>query len=250
MGNDSIQRDRSSWVQSTKTAFDIVEILRERDGAGVTELARALDLSKSAVHKHLQTLLELGYVAKEGTEYRLGIRFLSLGAYTMERQLVAFGDVRSDIDTLAQNARMTAFLAVPDGDDGVVLYASSATDDPHFRRGDQFFLPTTAAGVSILAHLPADRRDGVLSQLEADRRTDLRSDLRHARDRRVAFDRESGSDRRAVAAPVLDEDKQPVAAVAVSGSDTVTDKRLSEDIAGHVLATAKSVQSDVASSSD
>lgn len=250
MGNDSIQRDRSSWVQSTKTAFDIVEILRERDGAGVTELSRALDLSKSAVHKHLQTLLELGYVAKEGTEYRLGIRFLSLGAYTMERQLVAFGDVRSDIDTLAQNARMTAFLAVPDGDDGVVLYASSATDDPHFRRGDQFFLPTTAAGVSILAHLPADRRDGVLSQLEADRRTDLRSDLRHARDRRVAFDRESGSDRRAVAAPVLDEDKQPVAAVAVSGSDTVTDKRLSEDIAGHVLSTAKSVQSDVASGSD
>lgn len=250
MANDSIQRDRSSWVQSTKTAFDIVEVLRERDGAGVTELSRALDMSKSAVHKHLQTLLELGYVAKEGTEYRLGIRFLSLGAYAMERQLVAFGDVRADIDTLAQNARMTAFLAVPDSNDGVVLYASSATGDPHFRRGDRFFLPMSAAGISILAHFPADRRDAVLSQLGDERRADLRSDLRHARDRRLAFEHEADSDRRAVAAPVLDEDGYPVGAVAASGSDAITDKRLSEDVAGLVLSTAKSVQGEVASSGD
>lgn len=250
MANERIDRDKSSWVQSTKTAFDIVEALRERDGAGVTELSRALDLSKSAVHKHLQTLLELGYVAKEGTEYRLGIRFLSLGAYTMERQLVSFGDVRSDIDTLARNSRMTAFLAVADGDECVVLYSSSASGDPYFRRGDRFSLTTTAAGVSILAHLPADRREAVLSRLDDDRRADLQTNLQRARDRRVAFERESGSDRRAVAATVLDEDGHPIAAVAAAGSDTITDKRLSEDIAGHVLSTAESVQGDIASSAD
>ncbi|WP_247004520.1 IclR family transcriptional regulator [Halosolutus gelatinilyticus] len=250
MSNDSIQQGESAWVQSTKTAFDIVDVLRERDGAGVTELARALDLSKSAVHKHLQTLLMLGYVAKDGTEYRLGIRFLSLGAYTMQQQLVAFGDVRTGIDTLAQNARMTAFLAVPDGDDGVVLYASSASGTPRFRQGDRFFLPTTAAGRTILAHLPDDRRDAALSGFDDDRRADLESEFRHVRDRRIVFDRGAGNEWRSVAAPVLDEDERPIGAVAASGPDDIVDKRLSEDVAGLVLSTAKSVRGDAASSAD
>lgn len=52
-------------VGATATAVRVIEALAERGETGVTELARELDLSKSAVHKHLRTLERLGYVISE-----------------------------------------------------------------------------------------------------------------------------------------------------------------------------------------
>ncbi|WP_245957315.1 helix-turn-helix domain-containing protein [Haloplanus rubicundus] len=42
--------------------------------ATVTELAADLDASKSTIHNHLTTLVELGYVVTEGNVYHLGLR--------------------------------------------------------------------------------------------------------------------------------------------------------------------------------
>ncbi|UTF52226.1 IclR family transcriptional regulator [Natronosalvus rutilus] len=247
MSQDSVRQQSSSWVKSTKTVFDIVETLRERDGAGVTQIAQAIDLSKSAVHKHLQTLRSLGYVTKDGTEYRLGLSFLSLGTYTMERKLFEFGDATNDIDSLAENTRMPALLVVPDGTDGVVLYQVSGTQDPRFRNGERFFLPTKASGVSILAHLPKERRKMVLSQLEEERREEINS-LQQARDQRVVYKKDVENQQQSVAAPVLDSNEMPVGAIAVSGAlGNISDKRLHEDVTGLVLSTANSVQGNLTS---
>lgn len=56
-------------VKTVETCFEILDCLEERDKAGVTELAETLDLSKSAIHRHLTTLVNRGRVVNEDGYY-------------------------------------------------------------------------------------------------------------------------------------------------------------------------------------
>src|SRR5699024_6551507 len=86
-------------VKATATSFAILEAVRDRDGAGVTELARALDLAKSAVYKHLMTLTRLGYLVKEDTTYYLSLTFQGFGTRARERYPIYIAEPA--IDNLA-----------------------------------------------------------------------------------------------------------------------------------------------------
>lgn len=56
-------------VKTVETCFEILDCLEERDKAGVTELAETLDLSKSAIHRHLTTLVNRGRIVNEDGYY-------------------------------------------------------------------------------------------------------------------------------------------------------------------------------------
>lgn len=73
-------------IKATETTLTIIEELKSEDGGRVTELAESLDLAKSAVHNHLSTLMEHGYVIKEGNVYHLSLKFLEIGGYQSTRQ--------------------------------------------------------------------------------------------------------------------------------------------------------------------
>ena len=54
---------QDNTVQSVKRAMMILEELAtEKEGLGVTELAKRINLHKSTVHRMLNTLLDIGYV--------------------------------------------------------------------------------------------------------------------------------------------------------------------------------------------
>ena len=57
-------------VQAVETAFEILDYLDTHGRAGVTELSESLGLSKSAVHRHLATLVERGRVQNVDGTYR------------------------------------------------------------------------------------------------------------------------------------------------------------------------------------
>jgi DNA-binding IclR family transcriptional regulator len=66
---------------STKTivkALDLIDILKEKNIAGVTELGKELGLNKNNVFRILVTLQDKELVQREGKEYKLGIGFLKL----------------------------------------------------------------------------------------------------------------------------------------------------------------------------
>lgn len=78
---------RSDGLQAVTMAFRILEFLAaQRGGVGVTALARALDTTKSRVHRHLRTLLEAGYIVQspETEKYRVGSRLVTLGRAVAE----------------------------------------------------------------------------------------------------------------------------------------------------------------------
>ncbi|QAU12805.1 IclR family transcriptional regulator [Halorubrum sp. BOL3-1] len=236
-------------VQATATSLRIVEELYDRDGSGVTELADALDVSKSAVHNHLSTLCTLGYVKNTGGTYDLTHRFLRIGFGTRERNPV-YHAAQSEVRMLARNTGAVANLVVPEDAEAVYLHRIGARDHP-VPVGDGVRLHAAAAGKAILAFRPRERVDEYVSRHGLDRKTErtvtdpatLRSELRSIRDRNIAFDRgEIDENWQCVASPIV-VDGDPVGAVSVSGpSDEMQGKRLEEDTAGLVSSAAKTIE--------
>ena len=69
-------------VQAVNLALSIIEHLaRERRAVGVTALAQALGTTKSRIHRHLQTLVHLGYIVQpaDSDRYETGPRLVALG---------------------------------------------------------------------------------------------------------------------------------------------------------------------------
>lgn len=69
-------------VQAVVLALGMLEFMaQEQRSVGVTELSRAFRTTKSRIHRHLQTLLEAGYIVQdaETERYRVSARLMALG---------------------------------------------------------------------------------------------------------------------------------------------------------------------------
>ncbi|MFD1199898.1 IclR family transcriptional regulator [Brucella gallinifaecis] len=73
---------RENGIKSLHLAFDVLEAVASEDGEiGVSELATKLDTTKGTVFRHLQTLVERGYLAQNHVtqRYHMGVRSYLLG---------------------------------------------------------------------------------------------------------------------------------------------------------------------------
>lgn len=250
-----MSRDDRYPVQAAHTSIRVLEAIETLDGAGVSELARHLDLSKSAVHKHLTTLAELGYLTREGDTYRFGLGFVRFGLQARNR-LPLYGVTTPVVENLAEVTGYVASVVVPHDGWGICLVQASVGDDVSFAvtEGDRVPLHASAAGKTILAYLPdsaaEDLVDGGLSAVTEKTITDgdtLRRELQSVRDRRVAFAREElVVGWQSVASPVTDPQNRALGAVGVSGPvDSMTGKTLEEDVTGLVVSAAKSIENEL-----
>lgn len=236
-------------IKTTGTVFDIVEHVKSNTSCTLTDIATDLDISKSTVHAHLQTLRDRGYVIEEDGEYRLGLRFFSLGGHV--RQNEPYGKLyqmgKPEIDELVETTDERAQIVVEEQGFGFYLYQArgnrAVLADTH--TGTRIPLHSTAVGKAILSTLPEERVETIVSRhgLPADtpRTTtdpdELFDELDRIRDRGCAFDRgERVVGVRCVAAPI-ELDELPIAAgVSVSipklrRSDTFFEDRLPELVA-------------------
>lgn len=155
-----MDEDARQHVAAVDTAVSILEALEERDAAGVTELARELDRSKSNVHKHLVTLRDHGFVRRTGTNYRLGFRFFTLGSRVRSREPL-FTEATASVRELATITSEVATLMVADGEMGVYLCLLGPKQDARTEidEGTRTPLYRTASGRAVLAGYGADERD-------------------------------------------------------------------------------------------
>jgi DNA-binding IclR family transcriptional regulator len=105
-------------VQAVILALQILEYLAGRqDPIGVTALAQQLRTTKSRIYRHLQTLLQQGYIVQaEATDkYRVGSRLVTLGQAVSENfHLVNVG--RSMIRELRDELGHFTVLSQPEGE--------------------------------------------------------------------------------------------------------------------------------------
>lgn len=225
-----MQPDPATPVKSVGTSTRIVEGLRRLAGAGVTELAHELDIAKSTVHDHLDTLETHGFVVKDGDEYRVGLRYLDLGGWARQ-QLPLYRIAKPEVADLAEETGELANLVVEEHGDVVYLATEQGENAVNIDTyvGKREHLHSTAVGKAILAHTPDDRVDRLIDvqglPAVTDRtitdRDELEADLEQVRSTGVAYDREENSKGlRCVASPIVGTDGDVLGAVSVSGPTT------------------------------
>jgi len=234
----------SKTIEADKKLLDIVEHLDRTGGARVTEIAAELDLSKSAVHAHLATLKQRGYVVADGDTYQLGVLFLNLGS-TARNRVPFYSSVRPRIDRLADQTGERAQFVVEEHGLGFVVYRSwgeyAVQVEPQI--GEPTHLHANASGKAILSALSDDDILEIIDHWGLPERTKhtitdrdaLFEELDEIRERGYAINRgESRVGFHALGAP-LQVDGSVIGSITVSGPQNRMADRPDEDLLDHLL---------------
>ncbi len=207
-------------VKSVSHAIDLLDLLAaEREPLGVTELALAAGLSKTATY-NLVTTLELRGLVRRDTwnRYGLGWRLLELGE--LVHRSSTFGEVaRSRVVALAETAGETAVLAVLDQSTVfcVELAESRRSVAVGFAPGQRQSIEQQAAGLVLLAYGPPGRRRRYLDDRSDDDAAAIGEHLDRIRSDGFAVTDAGGSGLVSIAVPVFDYTREAVAGLSIIG---------------------------------
>ncbi|GAB2843833.1 hypothetical protein GCM10022221_48880 [Actinocorallia aurea] len=189
----------------------------------LTQIARRCGLPRSSVHRILDQLVSVGWVARQEDRYRLGLRMAELGARAQHQNAVRQAALPLMRELHAATGHAVR-LSVLDGADLVTLELLGVPADPRAVRPTEGRIAAhcTAAGKVLLAYASEEAvKEAIAHGLRA--RTSfsitdgarLTAELQQARERGAAFDREESRRGLAcVAAPVRGPGA-PVAALSV-----------------------------------
>lgn len=247
----------SNTVQSVSTSLRILEVVHELGDSRVVDVTDHLDVSKSAVYKHLHTLEQEGYVVKEGETYRVGLRFLSFGEAARKRHRVCPISMPQMQDLADQTGEMSNLMVKENGQ-GILLYR--ATSDQAISldtyAGTAVPLHCTANGKAILANLDPERVEEIVDRHGLPKftentitdRAELYAALEQIRERGWAYDRrERLEGLSCVSVPITDIDDNVLGAVSVSGpASRMEGERFTEAIPELLLQAQNVIEMNVA----
>ena len=162
-----ISSEKTEGIQSVILALSILETLgKARNHLGVTALAESLGTTKSRIHRHLQTLVQQGYIVQSPTteRYRLGSRLIELGnaaAYASDIASVAAQPMRALRDASEQ-----AVILGQIEEDGIRILTTLGGKMPvevGVRAGSVLGFTTSAQGKMALTFMPEQTRNRILS---------------------------------------------------------------------------------------
>lgn len=223
--------------------LDLLEILGNRSAPlGVSELAREIGATKSAVFRLLVNLERRGYVVRDANsgKYQLGGELIRLGQRALESS-----DLRSRarpvLEALHLRFNETVNLAVFDQDH--VTYVDMIESDQGLRMtarvGSTDAMHSTALGKATLGFLPAAEQERILAG-PLDRRTErtitdpshLRAELSLIRKLGFAEDRgENEPGARCFGSPIFDHQGLVIAAISVSSPESRANDERAQRIA-------------------
>ena len=218
-----------SKVNSVDRALVILEYLgTQTKEVGVRELGQAIGLSKSSVHRILQTLRARGFVRwnPDNARYSLGMRAFEVGCGIL-RSMEAHGAAKPYLEQLVNQLGETAFLGVLD--DTELVYIDKIDGRRSVRMyadiGARKSMHSTAIGKALLAHLDRAEADRIiaarpLARLTKNTITDadgLRQELEKVRRQGYAEDNEETEEGLYCAgAPLFNYSGRPVASISVA----------------------------------
>lgn len=217
----------NNTVSTLDTALSIVHTIESNGESTLSEISTELEISTSTVHRHLNTLRKHDYLVREGTEYRLGMRFLTLGGHVQTNKQV-FDLAKQKVDQLAAETGERVQFVVEEDGLRYYLYTQSGenavqTDASIGKNGP---LHESASSKAILAELSKERVEEIIDErgLSASTeqtitdREELFAELDTIRESGVAFNNEEATPGlRAVGAAVCDPDGGPAGGLSISG---------------------------------
>ncbi len=247
----------ADFVQSLERGLAVIRAFDgEHPKLSLSEVAAITRLSRAAARRFLHTLVGLGYMRMEGSQFSLRPKILELGyAYLSSLSLPEVA--MPHLEQLVEQVRESSSVSQLDGDD-VVYIARVPT-----RRimtvaisvGTRFPAYATSMGRVLLADRPDDWLDSYLTSVTLVPLTShtvadpaaLRAELGRIREQGWALvDQELEEGLRSVAAPIRDADGRAIAAVNVSthaGRRTVAE--VTRDLLAPLLRTAQAIETDL-----
>ncbi len=241
-------------IQSVDRALQILTLFSNRYPVlGVTEISRAVGLSKGTVHGLIRTLLQHGFLQQDlpTRKYRLGLKIYELGiilAGTLEINQKAAGPVNQ----LAKETQLVCRLAIWDGDAMVVtstVHPRPRAVLPH-QFGPRIHAYCSAVGKAVLAYLDEKQLADYLQRTQFFAFTPtthcakeaLRKDLHETRQRGYALDREEAvMGMGCLGAPIFQRDSRVVGAVSISGNPQRMFGEKMDTFADELMKTAASI---------
>lgn len=240
-------------VKSIARMAELLNTLQALDGAGVTELSRELDVSKSTVYNHLKSLEAYGYVARDGDTYFVGLGFLDHGEYARERQ-PGYRLIRDKVREVAdETGELCQYLVEEHGlGTFIVREFGSHAVETSTRIGSRVHLNHVTAGKALLAFLPDDRVAEIVDAHGLPPKTEhtitsvdaLDAEREAIRERRYAIDKEEHlRGLYAIGVPIRYEDEQLLGAMSVAGpSNRINREQRAQEIAQVLLEAANEIE--------
>ena len=225
----------SQPVRAVDRALDILLCFtREEPARSLTQIAEAIHMSKTTVHRLLATLENKRFITRDNTTglYRLGLRFIEMASLVLQdAELHRWA--QPYLRRLASQYGETVDLSILDGSHVIYLEVIESPQRLKLAAAVGQRLPAffTASGKALLAYLPEEQAQKIIAEnlAEAGNHTpvsELVADLRITAERGYSISEQEYEDQiNAVAAPIFDRDKNPIASIAIVGPSY----RLSKD---------------------
>ncbi|MCA1323223.1 IclR family transcriptional regulator [Herbaspirillum sp. alder98] len=224
-------------VDAVLKAMELLFVVAEEGGKGVTELAKRSGNTKARAFRLLSTLEECGLVRRTmpGASYSLGYRALIIGA-AAQNQLNLIQIANEVLAAVGTECNESVLVRIREGNETVCI---AWWDAPHAVRvhnqlGTRRPLGVGASGKLLLAYAPVELQTDVLAQDMKKftdhtivKRSDLKKELKKiTEDGLSASEAERTAEMVAVAAPVRDASGTVVASLSMSAPASRVSKSL------------------------
>jgi IclR family pca regulon transcriptional regulator len=229
----------------------------EHPALGIADIADELGMSRSTTHRYVITLLALGYLEQDASrKYRLGPRVTDLGMAALNSTGLR-EHVRPYLEELRQSTTYSASLGVLDAKDVLLVDRLRSFNGAHglaglnLHAGSRVPPYCTSVGKLLLANLPERERHELLAEMSLAKhgpntiisKTALREELEDIYDAGLAVDDEElATGVYSIAAPIRDETRETVAAVALATpSRAISLAELVDVLGPHLVSAAERI---------
>lgn len=95
--------DQSNWcVETTKRSLEMIDIVKNLNGATAAEIQEQTGMAESTVYKHINALLDQGYLIKRAGKYELGFELFHLGEY-VKKSVQYYKPIKEKTECLREN---------------------------------------------------------------------------------------------------------------------------------------------------
>jgi DNA-binding IclR family transcriptional regulator len=213
-------------LKTTEKSLLLLEYVEKNESATMAEICSEFGFTKSTTHGHLTTLLNKGYLVKDGEQYQLGMKLLKLGGAARRRNKY-FPIIKKGVDSLAAETSEGVDFSVFEHGQIISVYNEVENkNDPNFSMGKHYHAHATAAGKAILAEFDDDRVTEILGSSKLTKLTEntitdrnrLFESLQETRERGYSINDEEYQDGlRAVGATVSTLNGRILGAIGVGG---------------------------------
>ncbi|MFC6875012.1 IclR family transcriptional regulator [Halobellus marinus] len=239
-------------VTTTETSFEIVDTIKNCNGATLSQLNQKLDLSRSGIHKHLHTLQESGFLTKEDNTYHIGMRFYNLGEYARKRKQ-EFVIIEKHAEKLSNNTNEEVDFLIENNNKALSIFRSHHPIENQRHSGRYYYMHSVAGGKALLSTYTRDRVEAVLNQWGLPKRTEntitsraaLFQELSQIRDQGYAIsDEEFERGLRAIAIPVEEPLGEVIGALVISGPTyRMSHDRMQDELADTIQSSREELES-------